>query len=101
MPIVIGKRVNFCQQNLPPRQFKFTPKGKIYPRLGTPDLREFLKHYLHYHLSDLNRNNVFLLSYAVIFLQPEAALLDFYEDFWWLEIKPSINIQRKITPITR
>ena len=42
---------------------------------------------------------MFSLSYRVIFLQqPEAAFLDFYEDFRWHRIKPSINIQPIITP---
>ena len=61
------------------------------------DQRVLLKHYLHYRLSDLNQNNIFSFCYRVIFLQPEAALLDFYEDFWWHRIKSSIIIQPMIT----
>ena len=66
------------------------------------DQSALLKHYLNYHLNDLNQNNMFSFKYRVIFLQqPEAALLDFYEDFWWHRIKPSINIQPMITPTIR
>ena len=47
------------------------------------DQSALLKHYLNYHLSDLNGNDMFSLSFQAIFLQqPEAAILDFYEDFW-------------------
>ena len=66
------------------------------------DQSALLKHYLNYHLNDLNQNNIFSFKYRVIFLQqPEAALLDFYEDFWWHRVKPSINIQPMITPTIR
>ena len=66
------------------------------------DQSALLKHYLNYHLNDLNQNNMFSFKYRVIFLQqPEAALLDFYEDFWSHRIIPSINIQPMITPIIR
>ena len=57
------------------------------------DQSALLNHYINYHLCPLNRNNMFWFSYRVIFQQqPEAALLDFYEDFCWHKIKPSINI---------
>ena len=66
------------------------------------DQSALLKHYLNYHLNDLNRNNMLSLSNRVIFLQqPEAAFLDFCEDCWWHRIKPSINIQPMIRPTIR